>query len=311
MAVQAQYPSNVLLLNRNVQESNDFSLQQQPGVGGGGGGFWELIRGKEAGMFQQQLQQQEQLLIHSIFLYKIKIKNQNNQLIDLSQLQNHQQPNVVSTGLRLSFGDQIINFNNNNNIIINNNNNNKFNNNPIHFFLFCLKNFPTNSNNRGEQLRRTLVDKRQKHYRALLGAAEETVARRMREKEAEMEKAARKNAELEARAAQLNAEAQAWQAKARAQEAQAAALQAQIHQAMVGPNGALQQDREGSGLGCAGDAEGAESAYVDQRVKDESPRRVVKYVGHVSRRWCFCPVGICACVGSVTTSFKLAHFVSL
>lgn len=92
------------------------------------------------------------------------------------------------------------------------------------------------------------------------------MARRMREKEAEVEKAARRNAELEARAAQLSAEAQAWQAKARAQEVQAASLQAQLQQAMVGPangSGALQGDREGSGLGCAGDAEDAESAYVD------------------------------------------------
>ncbi|MCD7466053.1 hypothetical protein HAX54_002403 [Datura stramonium] len=43
MAVQAQYPSNVLFLNRNVQEGksplgNDYSLQPQPG-GGGGGSF--------------------------------------------------------------------------------------------------------------------------------------------------------------------------------------------------------------------------------------------------------------------------------
>ncbi|PPR87944.1 hypothetical protein GOBAR_AA32752 [Gossypium barbadense] len=31
MAVQAQYPSNVLLLNRNGQEGNEFPLQQQAG----------------------------------------------------------------------------------------------------------------------------------------------------------------------------------------------------------------------------------------------------------------------------------------
>lgn len=40
MAVQAQYPSNVLFQNRNVQEGktplgNDYSLQSQPGGGAG------------------------------------------------------------------------------------------------------------------------------------------------------------------------------------------------------------------------------------------------------------------------------------
>uniref|UniRef100_A0A803LUA4 RING-type domain-containing protein n=2 Tax=Chenopodium quinoa TaxID=63459 RepID=A0A803LUA4_CHEQI len=115
----------------------------------------------------------------------------------------------------------------------------------------------------GEQLRRTLADKRQRHYRALLGAAEEAVTRRMREKEAEVEKAARRNAELEARAAQLSAEAQAWQAKARAQEVQAASLQAQLQQAMVGPANGSGVLQEGNGVGCGGDAEDAESAYVD------------------------------------------------
>lgn len=33
-------------------------------------------------------------------------QNQSHQFIDLTQLQNHQQSNVVSTGLRLSFGEQ-------------------------------------------------------------------------------------------------------------------------------------------------------------------------------------------------------------
>ena len=83
------------------------------------------------------------------------------------------------------------------------------------------------------------------------------------EKEAEIEKAARRIAELEARAAQLTLEAQSWQVKARAQEAQAANLQAQLQQAMVGPTNVNGGDKEGSGVGCNGDAEDAESAYVD------------------------------------------------
>ncbi|XP_021768089.1 BOI-related E3 ubiquitin-protein ligase 1-like isoform X2 [Chenopodium quinoa] len=204
-------------------------------------------------------------------------QNQNHQLIDLCQLQNHQQqqqPNVVSTGLRLSFGDQNHQLQQHQQQQIQQQQQQQQSNNTIMSLLseeFALQ-FKQQSDeisyflhSQGDQLRRTLADKRQRHYRALLGAAEEAVSRRMREKEAEVEKAARRNAELEARAGQLSAEAQAWQAKARAQGVQAATLQAQLQQAMVGPgpangSGVLQ---EGSGVGCGGDAEDAESAYVD------------------------------------------------
>lgn len=96
-------------------------------------------------------------------------------------------------------------------------------------------------------------------------------ARRLREKEAEVQKAARRNAELEARAAQLCAEARAWQATAAAREATAAALQAELRRAMMS-GGVAREDGEEGGLGLAvgeGAAEDAESAYVD-------PERVVE-----------------------------------
>ncbi|MFQ6625121.1 hypothetical protein Gotur_003276, partial [Gossypium turneri] len=120
----------------------------------------------------------------------------------------------------------------------------------------------------GEELRRTLAEKRQRHYHALLGAVEETVARRLREKEAEVEKAKRRNAELEARAAQVSVEVQVWQAKARAQEATAVSLQAQLQQAIMSGATAHDNRRGDEGLNCAGggverQAEDAESAYVD------------------------------------------------
>ncbi|KAK9716256.1 hypothetical protein RND81_06G221500 [Saponaria officinalis] len=188
------------------------------------------------------------------------LSQQNHQLIDISQLQNHQQQQQqqqhgVSTGLKLSFGEQnqqqiqqhhpfasvfsedlTFRF--------------KQQSDELNYFL----------NAQGEQLRRTLAEKTQRHYRALLHTAEEAVSRRVAEKQAEVETAIRRNVELQARAAQMSAEAQAWQAKAQNQELQAMSLQAQIQQAIRGPNnigGPLGQDREGSG---AGDAE---SSYVD------------------------------------------------
>ncbi|XP_024030652.1 E3 ubiquitin-protein ligase BOI isoform X2 [Morus notabilis] len=214
---------------------------------------------------------------------------QPHQLIDLSQLHNQQQqPNVVSTGLRLSFGEQQQQLQNHHN---NQNQNHhhhqqqqqeeqQFSQSPSLLSVLAEDFASQNKQQRdeidqflqaqGEQLRRTLAEKRQRHYRALLGAAEETIARRLREKQAEMEKATRRNAELEARAAQLSVDAQLWQAKARAQEVTVASLQAQLQQAMMvgvgGPTSA--HDRRGvddGGLSCAdgGQAEDAESAYVD------------------------------------------------
>lgn len=115
------------------------------------------------------------------------------------------------------------------------------------------------------------------HYCALLRAAEESISLRMKDKNAEAEKAARRNAELQARAANLSAEAQVWQARARAQEAEAAALQSQLQQAIIvtgrrGGGGCSLSQGEEVGLRCAGgaggEAEDAESAYID-------PERVV------------------------------------
>lgn len=296
MAVQAQYPSNIFTFNRNVQEgknivgNDDYSLQAQPGGDGGfidqshmtfnnnGVGVNPRKRSREveaanptttANMnsfsfslqnhhHQQQQQNQNQ--------------NQNHQLIDLSQLQNHhqQQPNVVSTGLRLSFGDQTQQQ------IQQQQQQQIQRQHPTLFSLLSeelalqLKQQSDELNYflhaQGEQLRRTLAEKRQRHYRALVVAAEEAVTRRMRAKEAEVEKAARQNAELETKAAQLSLESQVWRAKAQAQEAQAAHLQAQLQQAIsnsISTGGVQQQDREGAGLGCAGDVEDSESAYVD------------------------------------------------
>ncbi|RZC30951.1 BOI-related E3 ubiquitin-protein ligase 1 isoform C [Glycine soja] len=216
------------------------------------------------------------------------------QLIDLTQLHNQ---NVVSTGLRLSFGDQqqqrqqlqhqhqhhgchsspfvsLLSEGLSSQI--------KQQRDEIDQFLQAQE----------EQLRRALAEKRQRHYRTLLRAAEESVLRRLREKEAELEKATRHNAELEARATQLSVEAQLWQARAKAQEATAAALQAQLQQAMMSGDG---ENGGGGGLSCAGGgAEDAESAYVDPDRVGPTPKcrgcakRVASVVVLPCRHLCIC-----------------------
>ncbi|KAK4338161.1 hypothetical protein RND71_042648 [Anisodus tanguticus] len=291
MAVQAQYPSNVLFLNRNVQEGknqlgNDYSLQPQPGGGGGGsfldqtqmlfnpgGGAKSRKRGRDltgtTGAMNPLMSMQSQ--------------QPQPQLIDLTQLHTsppsqQQPPNVVSTGLRLAFGDQ---HQQQHQLQQQHHHHHHHLSSPqssqsSSFYSILKDDLASHIKQQrdeidhllqiqGEQLRRTLAEKSQRHYRALIGAAKESMARKLREKEAEMEKAARRNAELEARAAQLSAEAQAWQARSRAQEVTAATLQAQLQHAMI--NGACRDEGNNSG-----EPEDAESAYID-------PDRVIESIG--------------------------------
>ncbi|KAK4746513.1 hypothetical protein SAY87_012825 [Trapa incisa] len=113
----------------------------------------------------------------------------------------------------------------------------------------------------GGILGRALAEKLQRHYREILAAAEEAVAMRMMEKQVEVEKAKRRNVELDARAGQLAVEVHVWQTKARAQEAAAASLQAQLQQAII----CSVRDRVSpeEGRGGRTDTEDAESAYID------------------------------------------------
>lgn len=295
MAVQAQYPSNVLLLNRNSQEGHDYSLQPQPGGfldqsymlfnNGGNNNNNPRKRGREPAAANTTTT--TSITAAPMNHYSISMQSQQTpQLINLSQLHNHHQPNVVSTGLRLSFGDQQQRQQQQQQQQLQQTPHHHQQQQQQQQNIMCqspsLLSFLSDDlaspikrqrddldqflQAQGEQLRRALAEKRQRHYRALLGAAEESIARLLREKEAEVEKATRRNAELEARAAQLSVEAQVWQAKARAQEATAASLQAQLQQAiMSGAGGGGQDSRRGDdGLMCTGEvAEDAESAYVD------------------------------------------------
>ncbi|XP_038888350.1 BOI-related E3 ubiquitin-protein ligase 1-like [Benincasa hispida] len=279
MAVQAQYPSNVLLLNRNGQEGHDYSLQQQPG------GFildqTHMVFNNNIGSNSRKRGRE---IATATPINLSALQQPRPLLVDLAKLHNHQN-NVVSTGLRLSSGDHQQNHppqqqqqqqqqqhNHNHNLVRQSS--------SSAFLPLLTDDFASNFKRQQdeidqflqaqeEQLRRTLAEKRQRHYRALLDAVEESVARRLREREAEVEKATRRNAELEARAAQLSVEAQVWQAKAKAQEATAVSLQAQLQQAMSGGGC---DGGEGGTAGVEGQADDAESAHIDpERVAISGP----------------------------------------
>ncbi|XP_059275807.1 E3 ubiquitin-protein ligase BOI-like [Lycium ferocissimum] len=310
MAVQAQYPSNVLFLNRNVQEGksplgNDYSLQPQPGGGGGGGSFLDQTQmlfnpgvGANTRKRGRELTSTTTAAMnHPLMSMQSQPQPQPQpQLIDLTQLHTsppsqQQPPNVVSTGLRLAFGDQQQQQQQQHQLQQQQQHHHQHHSlspqssQSSAFYSILTDDLATHIKHQrdeidhllqiqGEQLRRTLAEKRQRHYRALIGAAEESITRRLREKEAEMAKAARRNAELEARAAQLSAEAQAWQARARQQEVTAATLQAQLQHAMMN-NGACNNNNNNErdeGNNNNGEPEDAESAYID-------PDRVVESTG--------------------------------
>ncbi|XXG75697.1 hypothetical protein AAC387_Pa08g0215 [Persea americana] len=307
MAVQAQYPSNVLLLNRTGQEQKDIIL----GMGGdylqqgefthqnlmidNGGVVNPRKRGREAPVSVSGSPA-------NLFSLQPQHQSSTSMFVNLSQLNNQQhQGGVVSTGLGLSLEDQ-------------QHQRQKQQQQQqlgLHFPSPVLSSLTEDISaqikhqrdeidqllqTQRDQLRRTLAERRERHYRALLGAAEESASRRLKEKDAEVEKAARRNAELEERAAHLKAEAQVWQARARAQESAAVSLQAQLQQAMMAGQS---QDRRDE-LGCAGGdslpVDDAESAHIDPRRSESSPvppcrvcrNRAVSVVLLPCRHLCIC-----------------------
>jgi E3 ubiquitin-protein ligase BOI and related proteins len=112
----------------------------------------------------------------------------------------------------------------------------------------------------GEQLRRALADRLRHHNRAILLKADQSAARRLREKAAEAEREARRGAELEELLVRLRGEAAAWQAKALSEQAAAVTLHAQVEQAAAAARASADEL-----AGNAGPAESSSSAYVDPR----------------------------------------------
>ncbi|CAA7026553.1 unnamed protein product [Microthlaspi erraticum] len=264
MAVEAQqhHSSNLLFLNnRNgKEEEQDFSLQAHAGD------FLDQTNMLFINEGSNQRKRGREMNNHQQF----SLQSQFPQVINLSLLHNQNQPpsNMVYTGLRLSSGEEQTRK--------------MFQQNGHHrnlVFSSYEDVVATHINRQSEELeeflraqaeelRRTLAEKRKMHYRALIGAVQEPLVRKLREKEAEIEIATRRHNELEARDAQLRAETQAWQARARANEAAAASLQAQLQHAVNIRGGVSAQDSgaDGEGLLCAAEMSGledAESAYVD------------------------------------------------
>ncbi|VFQ66402.1 unnamed protein product [Cuscuta campestris] len=253
MAVQAHYPSNNVFFfntnnNRGLQDgkNNECSLVDQDSI--------RLVPTDGVGNSRKRARENE---IHVIAAMNRPM-----------QPPSPPRPNVVSTGLRLAFGDQ-----QSQQRIQQNSVSPPFSQSSLLFSTLAddlnahIKQQSDEIDRfliaQGEILRRTLEENRKRQYRALIGAAEEAISLRLKEKQIEMEKAARRNSELHARMAQLSAESQAWQARARSQEATAAAIQAQMQQVMASANRRGGDGNAATVVCAGGDTEDAESAYID------------------------------------------------
>lgn len=268
MAVQAQYPSNNVFFfntntnnnNRGLQDgkNNECSLVDQDSI--------RLVPTDGVGNSRKRARENE---INVIAAMNRPLQPPSPAVVDLGRRQTSPpRPHVVSTGLRLAFGDQQSQHR-----IQQNSVSPPFSQSSLLFSTLAddlnahLKQQSDEIDRfliaQGEILRRTLEENRKRQYRALIGAAEEAISLRLKEKQVEMEKAARRNSELHARMAQLSAESQAWQARASSQEATAAAIQAQMQQVMASANRRGGDGNAATVVCAGGDTEDAESAYID------------------------------------------------
>ncbi|KAJ8464598.1 hypothetical protein OPV22_027150 [Ensete ventricosum] len=269
MAVQAQYRSNVLLLNGSELEAKEMEpvfLDQSLVffANGANGNPRKRVREVTSVPIASMPQQSQPVNLFSLQPLPVSAPLTPPTFVSLAELRTLPRP-LVSTGLRLAFGDpnQHQSQNQSNPLLCSSS--------PASSSLFSsvfFEDLAAQINQQkdeiqqflhaqGEQLQRTLAEKRQKHYRALLGAAEKSAARRLREKDAEVERAALRSSELEDRLARLRTESMAWQAKAMADQATAASLHAQLQHA------AATAATDPAACGDPPPADDAESAYVD------------------------------------------------
>ncbi|KAK1303828.1 hypothetical protein QJS10_CPB11g00216 [Acorus calamus] len=277
MAVQAQYPSNALFLNRKTEDTKTMlggdhhflqsqEFLHQPNLMFFSNGVTTHNPRKRTREAAPTTAPPPPPAADNLFYLQPKIPNQTG-MISLSQ---PQQSPLVYTGLRLSSENQQQEEEQNG-----------------FFFSSSLLNEEISTqikqqrdeidrflSTQAEQLRLSLAEKRQKHYQALLCAAEAAASRRLGEAVAEAEMAARRNAELEERVSRLRAESHAWQARAQAQEAAAAALRAELHRASEVVAAAAAEDRNAGSCGGADAAEDAESTYVDPERAEAGPGSV-------------------------------------
>ncbi|XP_066349497.1 probable BOI-related E3 ubiquitin-protein ligase 3 [Miscanthus floridulus] len=118
-----------------------------------------------------------------------------------------------------------------------------------------------------ERMRAALESAWRRHARALVSAVARTATGRMRAAESELDRALRRNAELEEKARQLGAECQAWMGVARSHEAVAAGLRASLDQLL---------HQSPACAACEGESEGEDARSCCFEAPPAADHRVAK-----------------------------------
>lgn len=290
MAVQAQYPSNILLpdfRNRSGQDHRNVLLvgfgsdnqmhsqpNQPPHIFNA---VPNSVHGQQNGAMFHLPEEPTSRKRPREAVDLIALQHQRPLLINLCDL--HQQapatgPGIVphsvgtvSTGLRLAFEDEQVNASRPS----------ATRGDAASTFHFLTEDITSQLQKQKEeldqfvraqadQLRQSLEEKRQRHSQSMLSMIEESVLRQMREKDLEMEKINLRNKELEEQVKQLKLEACIWQSKAKHQEAMVKSLRKSLQQAVV-------QGREQSKEGCGdSEADDAESVHIDPNAEAHRAR---------------------------------------
>ncbi|WOL02528.1 BOI-related E3 ubiquitin-protein ligase 1-like [Canna indica] len=131
-----------------------------------------------------------------------------------------------------------------------------------------------------ERLRVELEEARKRHCRALLSVLEQQVANRLMEKEAELQNASRRNAELQEKMRQINEENRIWFSMAKNNEAIVCNLRTSLEQALLqGANGAAFGDGECAAAFPADDAQSCCFEVEDAPAEDARRRKTCKACG--------------------------------
>ncbi|XP_019708247.1 uncharacterized protein [Elaeis guineensis] len=112
-----------------------------------------------------------------------------------------------------------------------------------------------------ERLRSGLEEVRKRYCRVVLSAVEQRVAKRLREKETELEDATRRNVELEEKVRQMSAENQMWFNVAKNNEAIVNSLRTSLEQVLLQNDASAAPDHGNQGREGYGDSEGAAALF--------------------------------------------------
>jgi E3 ubiquitin-protein ligase BOI-like protein len=125
-----------------------------------------------------------------------------------------------------------------------------------------------------EQLRQAIEERTQRHSKALLATLEEEVARRLRERDVELERVSKRALDLEERVKHLSAETQSWQSKAKGYESMVTMLRANLQHALIHNQNRAEQSKLIEGCGDS-EADDAVSVHIDNNVEAQQSRAMM------------------------------------